>query len=88
MLSEGAYSDFQNIALCRAKCDLDTEALSKEYFELYPDQAEELHFKGFTFAKWLTVDKRDMVEEIKYWGWHLASYYTFRPLVSFPPERH
>ena len=87
VLTEGEYSDYQMMVVCRATEDIDPQALTREYLAAYPQQAEDYDAEFYHFAKWLTVD-RQAAEEAACWEWHLGEYGTFRPELKTWNERH
>ena len=73
VLSSGEYSDYSVYTLCKAKADLDIEALKSEYMVAHASENEAYHFSVSNFIKWLTVDK-NVAKELEYTEWHLGSY--------------
>lgn len=73
LLTDGEYSDYEAITLCKATTDIDVMALRAEYMALYPEQNKDYSFRESQFCKWLVVDKK-VCKELDYFEWHLGSY--------------
>lgn len=72
-LTNGCYSDYEMVTICKATQDIDVSALHDEYLSLRPEQAKEFRFKDDEFIKWLIVDKK-VCKELDYFEWHLGNY--------------
>jgi len=94
VLSSGEYSDYQIYAVCRAKCDIDLEALEDEYLASHPEQRRRYGISFYEFISWLIAQKQ-VAEELDYQEWYLGAYgleseltrpkWNWRPLPE-PPE--
>ena len=72
LFSNGEYSDYEIVTICKAKNDIDIETLKEEYIKNNPDEKED-YFEYYKFVKWIIVDKR-LADEIEYKEWYLGEY--------------
>jgi hypothetical protein len=72
LLTEGEYSSYYCITLCKAIVDIDVEALKSEYLKLHHEQLEDYKFRTTMFVRWFLVDKR-LAQELEYTEWHLGA---------------
>lgn len=80
-ISDGEYSDYGVIALCRAKQEIDIDSLIQEYLSINPEQIPDYYFEYYKFVKWLLVDK-NVAEEIPYRELHLGGYGKAEPKID------
>ena len=78
ILSEGEYSNYDPIAVCRAKRDFEIDAVMQEYLDQHPKQKEDYNFQPYEFAKWLILDK-DFAEDLNFREFHVGAYNTAKP---------
>ena len=84
ILTQGEYSSYEVLALCRVIVEFDVTALVAEWLKDHPEQLKNYHFKTDAFHAWMSA--RGLWAEVPHGEFFLGDYGSYGTIHGYAVE--